>query len=99
MSKIITSRRSLITGLGALFIAAPAIVRASSLMPVKAVKWKSSLDVVNDGLALASTAHPWSNLADVAHDLSEDALNELSLELSRLAGGLIMPTRGWVNIA
>jgi hypothetical protein len=33
---MITSRRSLITGLGALFIAAPAIVRASSLMPVKA---------------------------------------------------------------
>jgi hypothetical protein len=31
-----TSRRSLLTGLGAL-IAAPAIVRASSLMPLKAV--------------------------------------------------------------
>jgi hypothetical protein len=32
-----TSRRSFITGLGALFLAAPAIVRASSLMPVKAL--------------------------------------------------------------
>ena len=31
------NRRGLITGLGALFIAAPAIVRASSLMPVKAI--------------------------------------------------------------
>lgn len=29
------SRRSLLTGLGALFVASPAIVRASSLMPVK----------------------------------------------------------------
>lgn len=31
-------RRGLITGLGSLFIAAPAIVRAGSLMPVKS--WK-----------------------------------------------------------
>jgi hypothetical protein len=31
------SRRGFITGLGALFISAPAIVRASSLMPIKAL--------------------------------------------------------------
>lgn len=29
------NRRGLITGLGALFVAAPAIVRAASIMPVK----------------------------------------------------------------
>jgi len=32
------NRRGLITGLGALFMAAPAIVRASSLMPFSTVK-------------------------------------------------------------
>jgi hypothetical protein len=36
--KLLTSRRSLITGLISL-VAAPAIVRASSLMPVKTVLW------------------------------------------------------------
>lgn len=37
MTEIISSRRSLILGLGTAFIAAPAIVRASSLMKVKSV--------------------------------------------------------------
>lgn len=37
MSAIIQSRRSFIAGLGALFVAAPAIVRAASIMPVKAL--------------------------------------------------------------
>lgn len=32
---MITSRRSFLTGLGAVLITAPAIVRAGSLMPVK----------------------------------------------------------------
>ena len=39
---IITSRRSFITGLTGL-IAAPAIVRAQSLMPVRVVKWSPPL--------------------------------------------------------
>jgi hypothetical protein len=34
---MITTRRSFITGLGAALVAAPAIVRAGSLMPVKAM--------------------------------------------------------------
>lgn len=34
-----TSRRGFLTGLGSLLVAAPAIVRASSLMPVKAVEF------------------------------------------------------------
>jgi hypothetical protein len=33
------SRRGLLTGIGALFIAAPAIVRAASIMPVHAIEW------------------------------------------------------------
>lgn len=37
MGSIITSRRGLLVGLGAI-LAAPAIVRASSIMPVKAFK-------------------------------------------------------------
>jgi hypothetical protein len=32
------SRRGFIAGLGALFVAAPAIVRAASIMPVKAIR-------------------------------------------------------------
>jgi hypothetical protein len=34
-----TTRRGLILGMGASLLAAPAIVRASSLMPVKLVDW------------------------------------------------------------
>lgn len=37
MSGIVTTRRSFLVGLGASLVAAPAIVRASSLMPVKAL--------------------------------------------------------------
>jgi hypothetical protein len=33
------TRRGLITGLGAFFCAAPAIVRATSIMPVHAIEW------------------------------------------------------------
>ncbi len=33
-----TNRRGFLTGLGALFIAAPAIVRVTSIMPVKAIR-------------------------------------------------------------
>jgi hypothetical protein len=35
---MIQSRRGFISGLGALFVAAPAIVRAASIMPVKAIE-------------------------------------------------------------
>lgn len=45
---MLTTRRSLITGL-ATFLAAPAIVRATSIMPVKA--W-------DDGVALVAVDHP-----------------------------------------
>jgi hypothetical protein len=38
VTEIIQSRRGFIAGLGALFIAAPAIVRATSIMPVKAIR-------------------------------------------------------------
>ena len=37
MGSLITSRRGLLLGLGAVILAAPAIVRASSIMPVKAL--------------------------------------------------------------
>jgi hypothetical protein len=38
MAGIIQSRRGFISGLGALFVAAPAIVRAASIMPVRAIR-------------------------------------------------------------
>lgn len=58
-------RRTLLTGLGAL-IAAPAIVRASSLMPIKAlpptgewyeVTWMTSMLEPLDGRLLANAKH------------------------------------------
>lgn len=51
---MILSRRGLLTGMTAL-LAAPAIVRASSLMPVVAVR---SPLIVGDGKALMSAVHP-----------------------------------------
>lgn len=44
------SRRGLLVGLGASLIAAPAIVRISSLMPVKLF--------ADDGIAMQSISHP-----------------------------------------
>ena len=78
------TRRGFITGLGSLFLAAPAIVRASSLMPIKAL----SLDLMTDGdvyslgrirnlllpgLWQISGSYPaipkqWDNLFRVVHD-------------------------------
>ena len=36
---MLIKRRALLTGLGSFIVCAPAIVRASSLMPVKLVEW------------------------------------------------------------
>lgn len=41
-----TSRRSLIRGLGAIFIAAPAIVRVASIMPVKSTPTVSMANLI-----------------------------------------------------
>jgi hypothetical protein len=40
---IVPSRRGFLAGLGSFFVAAPAIVRAASIMPVKAVDLTASL--------------------------------------------------------
>jgi len=37
------NRRSLLTGIASLMVGAPAIVRASSLMPIKVVGWTTPL--------------------------------------------------------
>jgi hypothetical protein len=39
------TRRGLITGLGAFFCAAPAIVRATSIMPVHAIEWHTVTEI------------------------------------------------------
>lgn len=68
-----TSRRAFITGLIS-FVAAPAIVRASNLMQVKHM-W-------DDGVALISMPHPWSdNLLET--DLNENSLLQLMIEIRR----------------
>ncbi len=43
MSNLILPRRSFLTGMAAMF-AAPAIVRASSLMPIKSVLWEPTFE-------------------------------------------------------
>jgi hypothetical protein len=65
------NRRGFITGLISL-VAAPAIVRAGSLMPVKSF-------VLEDGVALSFIPHPegWGNM--VAADLTETSLEQLML--------------------
>jgi hypothetical protein len=54
VTEIIQSRRGFIAGLGALFIAAPAIVRATSIMPVKAI---SIEDLLRDRGCCTSQTH------------------------------------------
>lgn len=60
MAVILTTRRKFLLGLGAAsgaLIAAPSIVRASSLMPVK-------VPAGGDGIALTSMAHPHNPLGE-----------------------------------
>jgi hypothetical protein len=64
---MISSRRNFLFGVGAVLVAAPTIVRASSLMPVK--------QMLGDGVALQSAYHPWNN--NVAADLTENSLLQL----------------------
>jgi hypothetical protein len=54
MANLIMPRRKFLTGLLGL-VAAPAVVKASSLMPVRVIEPKWFL---NDGLPLQSMAHP-----------------------------------------
>ncbi len=54
MADLIMPRRKFLTGLLGL-VAAPAVVKASSLMPVRVIEPKWFL---NDGLPLQSMAHP-----------------------------------------
>ena len=48
MSSTVLPRRVLLTGLGSLVIGEPAIVRVSSLMPVKVVDWTSLAPSVHE---------------------------------------------------
>ena len=45
---MLIKRRALLTGLGSFIVCAPAIVRASSLMPVKLVEWTPLSPPVNE---------------------------------------------------
>ena len=83
---ILTSRRSLILGAGASLLTAPAIVRASSLMPVKA------LPAELGGLSL------WSELADMTRKvfvprlfIQVYAANPISAALSGQSGPARQP--------
>ena len=54
MTDLLMPRRKFLTGLFGL-VAAPAVVKAVNIMPVKVVEYKWFLD---DGLPLQSMAHP-----------------------------------------
>lgn len=83
MSSIIT-RRSLLRGLFAM----PAVVAASSLMPVRGII------SATDGVALTSIAHPLNNL--IAEDLTEASLLRFmeAVRESWLPNPLIISPRG-----
>lgn len=53
------NRRSFLIGLGSGLVAAPAIVRAASLMPVRGVRGLSKLEIVNR--ALVDAGAPLNN--------------------------------------
>ena len=54
-------RRSLLTGLGSLFIFAPSIVRASSLMPVKVIEYEPLASPINE---IQSIEHPQAGFCE-----------------------------------
>ncbi len=55
---MILHRRSFLTGLGASLFAAPAIVRAASLMPVKAIEVEAVWREIHRGAVLALDEYP-----------------------------------------
>lgn len=67
MTAIIQSRRGFIAGLGALFVAAPAIVRAASIMPVKSL---SIDDLLAQRIAFAE--------AEMARHINSNLYGELT---------------------
>ncbi len=69
--KLVTSRRSLITGLIS-FVAAPAIVRASSLMPIKTMLWVPSTFPIT-GYALQPELTPFDGSWPVTPDMEVGA--------------------------
>lgn len=76
MTEIIRSRRGFIAGLGALFIAAPAIVRATSIMPVKAI---SIEDLLRDRM-------------DAAYEATRQAISQnLYGELTKITREAFLP--------
>lgn len=54
-------RRTLLTGLGSLMIGAPALVRASSLMPIKVADWTPLAPPTNE---LRSAERPWAGFCE-----------------------------------
>ena len=71
---MLQSRRSFLFGAGVVLITAPAIVRATSIMSIK-----SFIDY--DGVAFQAIEHPWNNL--VAHDLNENSILQLMIEIRK----------------
>ena len=55
---MLIKRRALLTGLGSFLIGAPAIVRASSLMPIKVVDWTQFPPPANE--ICENRARPWA---------------------------------------
>jgi hypothetical protein len=87
---MILSRRSLITGLAS-FVCAPAIVRASSIMPVKAFKFSMA-----DGRAMQFAYNDlqqmWTEIADLVVNPPFPTSLEIKLrreEMARALGDLM----------
>jgi hypothetical protein len=81
------NRRGFITGLISL-VAAPAIVRAGSLMPVKSFE-------IYDGVALNCMPHPEAFGNMVGVDLTEKSLLQLLVYVRESWGYVESPTHGF----
>jgi hypothetical protein len=61
MTSSAITRRALLTGIGSLVVGAPAIVRISSIMPVKVVDWTALAPPANE---LCSVEGPWAGFCE-----------------------------------
>jgi hypothetical protein len=70
---MLMDRRALVTRLGSLIIGAPAIVRASSLMPMKSVDWTPLASHVNE--IRENGKRPWAGWVErVSYQMMDHVL-------------------------
>jgi hypothetical protein len=75
---MISSRRNFLLGVGAVLVAAPTIVRASSLMPIK--------QMIGDGVALQSIAHPMPDYTSALIESCRQTMERYAADILNITG-------------